>query len=199
MKKFLALFIIICVSVFCVACGNTEQKSENNDNDYEYEEKVDNVDDEEETEEETEALLSKSELKKELKKQPCYVSRTEYSVQSDDYKALYPDLMIANVKNNCGSTIKSITVSFAAWDEDGLPLTITGDGFVGEVDLNGANIKDGEILKDWGAQVDEDLARPRKIKKFKAIVKRYTDYNGEEWENPLYDNWMELYDGKELN
>ena len=39
--------------------------------------------------------MSAEELETEIQKQPCFVTECEYYVQDDQYKALYPDLMMA--------------------------------------------------------------------------------------------------------
>ena len=117
-------------------------------------------------------------------------------VQDDQYKALYPDLMIAKLMNQSGTAIKNAVVAFAAWDENNLPVLIDtiGNGkYVVHCSMNGINLADGETMTDAGMQVDSQQAERGEIKSFKAIVVSYEDFDGNTWRNPLYDNWVKLY------
>ena len=187
MKKLLAILLCFSMMFMLVACGSDSGSTDSND------------DVQETVEEETEKSYTPSELKEQIQAQDCHVKKTKYVVQSNEYKALYEDLIIGYVKNNTGETIKDLEVAYAAWDEDGLPVILDHDEYVLEVDLNGVNLKDGETLKDQGLAVDYQLAEKGTIKKCKSIVVSYEDFSGNKWENPLYENWKELYEGKELN
>ncbi len=188
MKKVLAMLLCLSMMFVLVACGNKGSSSDASDDEYQ-----------ETITEEAEENYTPSELKEQIQAQDCHVKKTKYVVQSKDYKALYEDLIIGYVKNNTGETIKDLEVAYAAWDEDGLPVILDHDEYVLEVDLNGVNLKDGETLKDQGLAVDYQLAEEGTIKKCKSIVVSYEDFSGNKWENPLYENWKELYEGKELN
>lgn len=140
--------------------------------------------------------MSAEELETEIQKQPCFVTECEYYVQDNQYKALYPDLMIAKLMNQSGTAIKNAVVAFAAWDENNLPVLIDtiGNGeYVVHCSMNGINLADGETMTDAGMQVDSQQAERGEIKSFKAIVVSYEDFDGNTWRNPLYDNWVKLY------
>lgn len=195
MKKILIILLALCMVSLCVGCGNTNFTDIIGDKNQK--EAVEDVEDEE-----TEPpQLSASELKKAVKDQPCYVKGTKYAVQSDEYKALYPDIMIAKAVNNSGATIKDIVIAFAAWDKDGLPLILDeiDDDYVVQCSMKGINLKDSDKITKNGLEVDTDMAEEGTIDKFKAIVVEYTYFDGEKWENPYFEDWKSLYEGKELN
>lgn len=187
MKKVLAMLLCLSMVFVLVACGS--EGSSSDDSDDEYQETVT---------EEAEKNYTPSELKAEIEAQDCHVEKTKYVVQSNEYKALYKDLIIGYVKNDTGETIKNLKVAYAGWDADGLPVILDYDEYVLPVDLNGVNLKDGETLKDQGLGVDPSLAEEGTIKKCKSIVVSYEDFSGNKWENPLYEDWKALYEGKEL-
>ncbi len=146
--------------------------------------------------------LSAKELEAELKKQPMYVVSTDYVVQSDDYKSLYPDMLNAVIKNVSGKEVKNAKVAFAAWDKNGLPVKILGqfdfnDGnYISQVDFGDVNMVDGDTYgKDSGLALSENC---KNIKTVKAIVLEYTDFDGNNWQNPYYENWQSLYENQKL-
>lgn len=146
--------------------------------------------------------LSAKELEAELKKQPMYVVSTDYVVQSDDYKSLYPDMLNAVIKNVSGKEVKNAKIAFAAWDKNGLPVKILGqfdfdDGnYISQVDFGDVNMVDGDTYgKDSGLALSENC---KNIKTVKAIVLEYTDFDGNNWQNPYYENWKSLYENQKL-
>ena len=182
MKKILALLLCVGMIFTLTACGSNSSSEDTNDTEYQ-----------EEVTEEAEENYTPSELDEQIEAQDCHVKKTKYVVQSEEYKALYEDLIIGYVENNTGETIKNLEVAYAAWDEDGLPIILDYDEYVLPVDLNGVNLKDGETLKDQGLAVDSQLAEKGTIKKCKSIVVSYEDFSGNKWENPLYENWKYIY------
>lgn len=180
-----------CMAMAFTACGSSSTTNESSGSE----------DTQSNTEATTEKVLSADELNAELKKQPCYVYETEYYVQDENYKALYPDLLLAKIKNQSGTSIKDVWVAFVAWDSNGLPVIIdsTGsDGYVVECTFDGINLVDGESLTDYGLQLTQDFAFSEEVDKFKAIVTHYKDFDGNTWDNPLYSDWKEMYKEKEL-
>ncbi len=135
-----------------------------------------------------------------LKQQPIYVESTKYVVQDTRFKSLYPDMLRAVLKNESGKSIKNAVVAFVAWDKNDLPIKIKGDSdfsdgaYIREVDYDDINLVDGTVYgRNSGYEIDENLG----IKTFKAMVVSYEDFSGEYWDNPLYDAWIELYEGKQ--
>lgn len=146
--------------------------------------------------------LSGSDLEAKLAEQPVYVISTDYLIQSDEYKSLYPDMLNAVIKNVSGTEVKNVVVSFAAWDENYLPVKIIGqfdfDGgkYINDCDLGDVNMVDGSTFgEDMGMSLSEDCDN---IKIVKAIVREYTDFDGNKWENPYYDAWTSAYENKKL-
>jgi len=144
--------------------------------------------------------ITNKELEKKLLEQPMYVASTEYLVQSEDLKALYPDMLNAVIKNTSGADVKNAQVAFVAWDENNFPVKIKGqydfdDGsYVRECDFGDVNMVDGSTFgEDQGLSLSSDI---NNIKTIKAIVFEYTDFDGNKWENPYYRTWKSLYENK---
>lgn len=147
-----------------------------------------------------EAELTAESLSTLLKEQECYVSDTNYVVQSDEYKSLYPDLLSATVVNNSKNDIKDIVVGFVAWDSNGLPVKVLhqfdfmgGDSYSTECNFEDVNLVPGATYgADGGLPLAEEC---NTIKAFRACVLSYTTFEGETWENPYYDAWEKMYAG----
>lgn len=136
-----------------------------------------------------------------LANDPLYVSSTNYVVQDDNYKSLYPDMLQAILQNNSEEDIRDAVVAFVAWDENGLPVKIKGSmsfndpTYVVKVSFDGINVAPGGSFGDsQGYSVDEKCG----IKEFKAIVVSYTTFEDKKWENPNYKKFLDLYEGKRL-
>jgi len=148
-----------------------------------------------------EEAVSAAELQAQLDKQEVRVISTNYKVQDEELKTLYPDMLQAVMKNDSKSDIKSVVVAFVAWDENNLPVKIKGsidfsDGsYVKRAEYDEANmIPGGTCGENKGFEIDENC----KIKTFKACVVSYTTFDGNEWENPLFGDWCKLYEGVKL-
>jgi len=144
---------------------------------------------------------SESELLSQLAEQKLKVIETKYTVQDKQYKSLYPDLLQAILKNDTENDIKNAVVAFVAWDENKLPVKIKGnidfsDGsYVKLVNYSDINLVLGKTYgHNSGFELDEHL----KLKSFKALVVSYESFDGATWENPLFDDWKALYEGKKL-
>lgn len=147
--------------------------------------------------------ISATELEQLLLQQPMYVLRTEYIIQDDTYKALYPDMLSAVIYNNSQSNIKNAHVAFVAWDANNFPIKIVGeydynDGYyIQEVDFGDVNMIPGSTFgENMGMTLDHNDQKP--IATFKAIVIQYTDFDGNIWDNPYYETWRNLYEDKML-
>lgn len=133
---------------------------------------------------------------------PLTVVSTKYAVQDEQYKALYPDMLQAVIKNNTGSDIKNAVVAFVAWDKNKLPVKIKGSmdfsngSYVKEVNYMDINLVNGQTYGDKnGYEVDEHS----NIASCKAVVVSYETFSGDKWQNPYYDKFRELYEGKKIN
>lgn len=136
-----------------------------------------------------------------LSSQPVSVINTEYVVQDESFKALYPDLLTVSIKNNTDQDIKNAVVSFVAWDENNLPVKIEGQfDFSDTTYVKKVNFSDINLVA--GGTFDENsglaLSENSKIKTFKAIVESYETFDGTTWKNPYYDEFCTLYEGKKL-
>ena len=130
---------------------------------------------------------------------PLHVTSTKYIVQDEQYKALYPDLLQAVIRNDSAADIKDAVVAFVAWDKNGLPVKIKGsidfsDGaYVQRVNYSDINLVPGDTFGDSsGYSIDEACG----IEDFRAIVVSYETFEGDTWENPLFEAWCELYEGQ---
>lgn len=142
--------------------------------------------------------MSEEELDTEIAAQEVRVTSTDYIVQDEQYKSLYPDMLQAIIQNDSNLDIKDALVAFVAWDENGLPVKIKGaidfnDGeYVKKANYGDINLVSGKSFGDSsGYSVDENCG----IKTFKAIVVSFESFDGTKWENPLFDAWVELYEG----
>lgn len=149
-----------------------------------------------------EVELTNEELEEKLKEQPMFVISTDYIVQDEKYKSLYPDMLNAVIQNASGKEIKNAKVAFVAWDKNNLPVKIVGqyelnDGsYINEVDFGDVNMIDGDTFGEGkGMTLSEDC---NNIKTIKAIIFEYTDFDGNTWENPYYQTWKSAYENKKL-
>ena len=133
-----------------------------------------------------------------LAKQPVYVSKTKYVVQDKYFKNLYPDMLSAIITNKSKKDIKTAYVAFVAWDKNNLPVKIKGDidftdgEYIQKVRYPNINLVPGKSFgKNKGLGLDTGLG----IKKFKAIVAGYDDFDGNTWVNPYFDCWEQMYGG----
>ena len=133
-----------------------------------------------------------------LKKQPVFISSTKYVVQDKYYKNLYPDMLQAIITNKSKDDIKTAYVAFVAWDKNNLPVKIKGDmdfsegEYIQKVRYANINLVRGKSFgKNKGLGLDTGLG----IKKFKAVVAGYDDFDGNTWVNPYYTAWEQMYGG----
>lgn len=188
MKK---LFMMFLCSIFLFGCSSSSNNEKSSTNDKKEVEVV---------KEKEEEKLSSQELDEKLNTLPLVVESTKYTVQDEEYKSLYPDLMQAILRNNSNSDIKSAIVSFVAWDVNNLPIKIKGsfdvDGtYVKDVNYEDINLVPGATFGDkHGFEVSEEC----NVQTFKAVVKSYETFEGDKWTNPYYNDWVDLYSGKKL-
>ncbi|QUI25420.1 hypothetical protein HZI73_25370 [Vallitalea pronyensis] len=140
--------------------------------------------------------MAQNELEELLKALPITIISTEYVVQSEEYKSLYPDMLQAVIKNNTEKDIRDAVIAFVAWDENGLPLKIKGDmdfndpDYLREINYSDINLVGGATFgEESGFSIDSAIG----VDTFEAIVVSYETFEDEKWENPYYDEFKELY------
>ncbi|MCG7420959.1 DUF5780 domain-containing protein [Macrococcus epidermidis] len=139
-------------------------------------------------------------LERAIKKQELYAVDAKYVVLHDEFKSLYPDNLQATIKNNTDKDIKDVQYGFIAWDKNGLPIKIKGDIDFGKsyfrgVTADAANIKGyGTFGEDKGYRIDSTIG----VHSFKPFVVSYVDFEGKKWTNPLYKDFLKMYQGKRL-
>ncbi|UTH15864.1 DUF5780 domain-containing protein [Macrococcus epidermidis] len=139
-------------------------------------------------------------LERAIKKQDLYAVDAKYVVLHDEFKSLYPDNLQATIKNNTDKDIKDVQYGFIAWDKNGLPIKIKGDIDFGKsyfrgVTADAANIKGyGTFGEDKGYRIDSTIG----VHSFKPFVVSYVDFEGKKWTNPLYKDFLKMYQGKRL-
>lgn len=131
-----------------------------------------------------------------------YVTDARLVVRSEEYKSLYPDVLQAIIVNNTEHDIKDVVVAFMAWDENNLPVLLKGQfdynaaSYVRRASYSGVNMVPGSTFgESTGMGLDESV---KGIVTVKAIVASYVTFDGETWENPEYDAFIEEYAGKKL-
>lgn len=94
--------------------------------------------------------------------------------------------------NTSKVAIKSVTIGFLAWDEEGSPLSVSTDvlfsRYFDEDHIPTANIMPndvGEVCVEFWSDVSY-------IRYFMPVILRYTDYDGKYWENPDSDEYSNL-------
>ena len=133
--------------------------------------------------------------------QSVTVENVSIQVQSSEYKALYPDMIQAVIKNNSNKTIKNFSIGFTAWDSNGYPIKIKGN-----IDFSdGAYVylgksEDANILSGatYGQNKGWELDENHNISTIYGCVKSVTFYDGSTWDNPYYDYWVDDYSDKPL-
>lgn len=147
--------------------------------------------------------MTEEELDAKLMEQPMYIISTDYLIQSDDLKSLYPDMLSGVIKNVSGNDVKNAVVSFVAWDKNKFPVKVkgqfdfSGGSYVQTVNYGDVNMLDGDTYgENMGLSLSDDCDN---IEYLKAIVMEYTDFDGNKWENPYYKSWITLYENKKLS
>ena len=229
MKKFLVLAMVVCLSFNLIACsGGKTQDTTSDNSDKTTVEEQSNSEEQNATEEQTnseeqnatetqtnseveeqepvkeeevveEKSMSLTEFKELIASQPINVTSTEYAIQSDDFKSLYPDMLQAVVKNNTEIDIKSSVIAFVAWDENKLPVKLQGDiDFNEPTYLKQVNFTDMNLIggATYGESSGYGLAEGLNIDTFEAIVVSCSTFDGTEWVNPYYDEFKEVFEGK---
>ena len=131
-----------------------------------------------------------------------FVQDARLLVQSNDYKALYPDMLQAILVNNTEYDIKNAVIAFMAWDANNLPVLIQGQfdfnkaTYIRQGNYNGINMVPGSTFGEkTGMKLDESITG---IVTVKAIVVSYETFDGNTWTNPDYEAFVEQYAGKKL-
>lgn len=150
----------------------------------------------------TESKMTPAELQALIDKQEVKIKSTEYCVQDNQYKYLYPDMLSVVIRNDSDKDIKNALIGFVAWDKNNLPVKIKGNYDYDEGDyLSGCNYNDinlvpnSEYGHDSGYEIHPEC---NNISTFKAIVIKYETFDGESWTNPYFSDWKELYEGQRL-
>lgn len=200
--KKLLIGILIGVSIIGVSCGKEEPRSNNKVEAKQESVKEESKDEVVETPKgEEKKTMTIAELNEAINNQPMKVINTEYIVQDDEFKALYPDMLSAVIQNNSGIDIKNAIVGFVAWDSNNFPVKIEGSfdynggNYFTMVDCGDVNMVNGTM---FGEGMGMELSENNNISKFKAIVVSYTDFDGNTWNNPLLEDFKELYEDKKL-
>lgn len=108
-----------------------------------------------------------------LDQQPLSVESASYVVQDQQYKALFPDMLQATVRNGTGETVTKAVVAFAAWDINGNPVAIEAKydfirGFyIREVTFQDLAVPAGETFGErYGFKIEESC----RVARVKAIA-----------------------------
>lgn len=131
---------------------------------------------------------------------PLPVVKQYYSVDSLDFKSLYPDILNAVVQNNSNDDIKNMVIAFFAWDKNNLPVLLkSSSGLFGSYQKNisysGINLVPGGT---YGESNGFGVTTGLGIITFRSIVVSYETFDGTTWENPYLDYFVEMYSGKKL-
>lgn len=132
-------------------------------------------------------------------KQEVSVLSANVVSQSDNYKALYPDMLQSIIKNNTNKTIKNIKIGWLGFDSNNLPLKIQYQNNFGNANYEFTGIaNDVNILSQqtYGDKKGWDLEENHGLAKVLACVKHVDYYDGSTWDNPYYQYWIDKYNDK---
>ena len=186
MKKKL-LFALVSCMLLLSACGNAGD-----------EHTADNALQSETTiETKTGDTTSLAELNAAIEAQPVFV-QGEYS--DIDY------LWLLNITNNSDADIKNIRIAYVCWDDNNLPEPFENTSenyseYVAIGYLNAVNIPAGGTYSCDNLYLtpeNDEVNFFMVTEKMKFIIKNYTDFYGNTWENPCYEAWCNAYAGKKL-
>lgn len=204
MKKIIGVILVLALLLSTCACTiefeekeEITQPTETTDNTID--DTTESIETTEPITEPTTVAMTVAELEEAISKQEVKITSTKYVVQDENYKALYPDMLQAIITNNSNYDLKNALVAFVAWDENNLPVKIVGQhDFSGGHYVKGCNYSDINLVpgKSYGSSSGLSLDEDNNIDKFKAIVVSYETFDGETWENPYYDMWVNLYSEK---
>ena len=145
--------------------------------------------------------ITEEELTAFLAEQPLAVTYTEYISGNEDGENIYSDLLKAVLINNSEYEIAKVTVAFAAWDENNLPVIITGQAdfesgeYIKQADFEDVLIKSGSVYEEG---VMLPIATRENITHCKAIALSYETVDGAKWENPYFEQFAKLYGEQKL-
>lgn len=147
-------------------------------------------------------VMSEGEFDELLAGLPVSVVKTEYVVQDEQYKTLYPDMLSTVIMNNTDSDIKDAVLAIVAWDSNSLPVKLVGNiDFSGgeyfkKVNYSDINLAGGSTFGETsGFSIDEAC----KVASFKSIVLSFETFDGDKWENPYVDSFRDAYEGKKYS
>lgn len=130
---------------------------------------------------------------------PVSIVKTEYKVQDEQYKSLYPDMLSTVIQNNIEADIKDLTIGLVAWDGNNLPVKIigqmdfSGGAYFVKVNYNDINLTGGSTYGETsGYSINENC----KVTSFKPIVLSFVTFDGDTWENPYADSFRQALEGK---
>ncbi len=145
----------------------------------------------------TASQITVQELEGKLQEQAAWaVSGRVDHTREDGKPRLY-----AQVQNTSDAAISSVRVAFAAWDQDGKPVSMRTTeqavaSHIREVNFPQLTLAAGKTGTTSGYQVS---AEHTNIAHVKVCVVAWTDAEGERIENPYYDTWRKLHFGQNLD
>ena len=143
-----------------------------------------------------EAAKSKIEMNEKINdgEQDLHISVYYNSMDTSFYSDT--DEISGSIRNNTSLDIKDVTIAFLAWDSNGLPLKISElnsgyESYVLEKTFEGINIAADDYYRDLEVSMEYNS----KVRAITAIYISYTDFYGNTYENPLYKEFLEEYEG----
>lgn len=123
-------------------------------------------------------------------------------VQSDVYKALYPDMICVTITNHSDKAVKYVNMQVCSWDENGYSV-----GTKSAYDYSGSSNDSASLVLDdanivpgasWDSQQENygwqlDFNTSDDIATVKGIITSVGYMDGTTWNNPYSDAWLKLY------
>ena len=115
-------------------------------------------------------------------------------------KVDYAMIRIESFKNDSDQVVDNATFVIAGWDKNGVQIPVYGYKHVGELDgglieitFKKLNLAPGEVAGPEKLLGPIGLSDNADVKKIRVICKKVTFENGDVWDNPYYQDWVNKY------
>lgn len=146
--------------------------------------------------------LTRDDVDQALAGQEVTLDSCKKIVQSDVYKALYPDMICVTITNHSDKAVKYVNMQVCSWDENGYSV-----GTKSAYDYSGSSNDSASLVLDdanivpgasWDSQQENygwqlDFNTSDDIATVKGIITSVGYMDGTTWNNPYSDAWLKLY------
>lgn len=151
--------------------------------------------------------LTRDDVDQALAGQPVTLDSCRKIVNSDVYKALYPDMIYLTVTNHSDKPVKYVNLQVCSWDQNGYPVaTKMAYDFSGrDLDSSSLILDDANIVPGASWSSDQksygwplDFNTSNNITTVKGVITSVGYMDDTTWNNPYSDAWLKLHEDKQL-